>query len=150
MRQLLDAAAEVFRARLSSGSRFEPLMDRRRPAPATISGGAAPFADISLPYTQSLSRSVELAMPQIGDMPPEPPTVRGKIGAVLVGVVRRALFWYTEQIRAFHGSVAHAAREQAAAFLELGARQQRQQIFIADALRRLGEIESESREAQRQ
>jgi ubiquinone/menaquinone biosynthesis C-methylase UbiE len=39
---------------------------------------------------------------RVGHMPPRPPTLRARIGAVLVKVIRRALFWYTEQInRAF-------------------------------------------------
>jgi 2-polyprenyl-3-methyl-5-hydroxy-6-metoxy-1,4-benzoquinol methylase len=35
---------------------------------------------------------------RVGHMPPSPPTLRGRIGAVLVMIVRRALCWYTEQI----------------------------------------------------
>ena len=33
--------------------------------------------------------------PQVGDIPPQPPTLRGRLGAVLVNLVRRMLFWYT-------------------------------------------------------
>jgi hypothetical protein len=39
-----------------------------------------------------------LMMAAIGDLPPEPSTLRGRGGRILVALVRRALFWYTPQI----------------------------------------------------
>ena len=36
---------------------------------------------------------------QIGELPPQPPTFRARGGRILVGLVRRALFWHTPQIR---------------------------------------------------
>ena len=38
----------------------------------------------------------------VGEMPPRPPTIRGRIGALLVSLVRRAMFWYIGQDREFH------------------------------------------------
>ena len=38
----------------------------------------------------------------IGQLPPEPPTLRGRVGSLLVKSVHRALFWYTPQIVKFH------------------------------------------------
>src|SRR5204863_9224176 len=73
--------------------------------------------------------------------PPEPPTLRGRMGAVLVQAVRRALFWYTGQIRIFHRLVAEAAREQITGLRDLAMRQQRQQALLPDVLRRLDESE---------
>ena len=37
----------------------------------------------------------------IGRMPPSPPTSRGRAGAAVVGVVRRALFWVWPPLHAF-------------------------------------------------
>lgn len=94
-----------------------------------------------LPAAVRLSRSVESAVPQIGDMPPQPPTLRGRIGAVLVQAVRRGLFWYTGQIRAFQSMVADAAREQTTAMQDFSARQQLQEMRMAEALDRLSRLE---------
>jgi SAM-dependent methyltransferase/prefoldin subunit 5 len=55
---------------------------------------------------------------QVGRMPPEPPTVRGRVGAVLVRLVRRALFWYTQQINEFDGKTAEALFHQSQAIGE--------------------------------
>src|SRR6185369_3937108 len=97
---LLDSAARVFRERMASGSRFEGLLGGR--STAATSGNDHQFleienSEINLPNTLRLSRSAETVAPQLGDMPPVPPTVRGRTGAVLVQAIRRALFWYTSQ-----------------------------------------------------
>ena len=47
------------------------------------------------------STDVEMYGSKIGGPVPEPPTVRGRIGATLVRIVRRALLWYTLQFRDF-------------------------------------------------
>jgi SAM-dependent methyltransferase len=44
----------------------------------------------------------------VGQAPPEPPTLRGRIGARLVKVVQRLLFWYTPQIVHFQYSTLKA------------------------------------------
>jgi O-antigen chain-terminating methyltransferase len=44
----------------------------------------------------------------VGQTPPEPPTLRGRIGARLVKVVQRLLFWYTPQIVHFQYSALKA------------------------------------------
>ena len=103
---------------------------------------------ISLPATERLSRSVEFNLPQIGDMPPEPPTLRGRMGAVMVGMVRRALFWYTAQIKTFHAAVADAARELAPALQNLDAQQRRQRTLIGEGQERIAELERRVEENQ--
>jgi hypothetical protein len=49
----------------------------------------------------------------VGQLPPEPPTLRGRVGARLVKLIRRMLFWYTPQIVHFQYSVLRALEEQA-------------------------------------
>jgi 2-polyprenyl-3-methyl-5-hydroxy-6-metoxy-1,4-benzoquinol methylase len=44
----------------------------------------------------------------VGQTPPEPPTFRGRMGAQLVKVVQRLLFWYTPQIVHFQYSALSA------------------------------------------
>jgi hypothetical protein len=49
----------------------------------------------------------------VGQLPPEPPTFRGRMGGRLVKLVRRMLFWYTPQIVHFQYSALRALEEQA-------------------------------------
>ena len=49
----------------------------------------------------------------VGRLPPEPPTFRGRVGARLVKLVQRMLFWYTPQIVHFQYSAMRALDEQA-------------------------------------
>jgi hypothetical protein len=51
--------------------------------------------------------------------PPSPPTLRGRIGDLLVRAVRRSLFWYTARLRAFHAALFESLDMQAAAIRTL-------------------------------
>ena len=158
-RNLLNEAAKIFRDRLTPGSRFSVLVDSAGPsgtASNAIAGAATPRNefdsaspekwDINLLCTKRLSRSAELSLPQIGDMPPQPPTFRARVGALLVSIVRRALFWYTGQIRAFQTIVAEAAREQTLAFQDIGAQQRHSRAQMNDMLRHVSQLERQIQE----
>jgi SAM-dependent methyltransferase len=54
----------------------------------------------------------------VGQTPPEPPTFRGRMGAQLVKVVQRLLFWYTPQIVHFQYSALRAFESTLRAFEE--------------------------------
>jgi hypothetical protein len=64
---------------------------------------------------ETLVESVRHGATQIGSMPPVPQTLRGRIGAVMVALVQRSLFWLMPQFHAFHLKVAAALDEQASA-----------------------------------
>ena len=49
----------------------------------------------------------------VGRLPPEPPTLRGRIGGRLIKLVQRMLFWYTPQIVHFQYSALRVMEEQA-------------------------------------
>jgi len=68
---------------------------------------------VALNATGDLCRAIESGQLLAGDPPPQPPTVRGKFGSVLVQVVRRMLFWYTRPLREFQQMTARALRQQA-------------------------------------
>jgi SAM-dependent methyltransferase len=51
------------------------------------------------------ARQLRLKLAVVGQMPPEPPTLRGRLGAWIIRKIRRALAWYTAQILQFHQSV---------------------------------------------
>jgi 2-polyprenyl-3-methyl-5-hydroxy-6-metoxy-1,4-benzoquinol methylase len=158
-RNLLNEAAKIFRDRLTPGSRFSVLVDSASSsgtASNAIVGATTPRNefdsappekwDVNLLCTKRLSRSVEPSLPQIGDMPPQPPTFRARVGALLVSIVRRALFWYTGQIRAFQTIVAEAAREQALAFQDIGAQQRHSRAQMNDMLRHVSQLERQIQE----
>jgi len=64
---------------------------------------------------QELRRSVQ----SVGAMPPLPPTVRGRVGAILVGLVRRSLFWLIPALRSSHAGMLGALEAQYRALVEI-------------------------------
>jgi O-antigen chain-terminating methyltransferase len=58
----------------------------------------------TLPELRSAIAALSSSYALVGQTPPEPPTLRGRIGARLVGLVQRLLFWYTPQIVHFQYS----------------------------------------------
>jgi hypothetical protein len=81
--------------------------------------GAADLAEL-----RHVCRSVKATYALVGAMPPEPPTLRGRMGSSLIRVVRRLLFWYTPQIVHFHAAVADAVERQQSAIESLARSQQ--------------------------
>src|SRR5579872_1203879 len=51
-----------------------------------------------LPHIEQFLGGRSHPAPQVGHLPPKPSTLRGQMGALLVRLVKRALFWYTDQI----------------------------------------------------
>lgn len=70
-------------------------------SPSSVVKTATQVNHVRGPERRTLE-DVRVAMLRVGDMPPEPPTLRGRIGARLVKIVRRSLFWVTPQIRRVH------------------------------------------------
>lgn len=62
---------------------------------------------------RSAMAALHASYAQVGKLPPEPPTFRGRMGARLVKLVNRMLFWYTPQIVYFQYSALRAFEEQA-------------------------------------
>jgi len=90
----------------------------------------------------------------VGQAPPEPPTLRGRIGARLVKLVQRLLFWYTPQIVHFQYSALRALESALRAFEEQAGRVQRletelqserrdRQASVAAAMSRAEVLETE-------
>lgn len=48
----------------------------------------------------------------IGSVPAGPATLRARIGAKLVRIIRRALFWFLPQLDTFHAAVIEFAQQQ--------------------------------------
>jgi hypothetical protein len=56
---------------------------------------------------------------RVGDLPPQPPTLRGRAGVLPVRLVRRALFWLIPPLQAMQEQMAQVLEEQAAVNAEL-------------------------------
>lgn len=78
------------------------------------------------------SGELKASCAQIGSMPPQPPGLRGRIGASLVRLVQRALFWYTPQIRISMDGIARLFQQyldQLEAFIRFD-RQEKEQYSV--------------------
>ena len=71
-------------------------------------------------------------IPRVGQMPPRPPTLRGRFGALLVSLVRRSLFWYIDQHKEFEHQVLEGFRTTNALFQHLDANRQRTQLMLLE------------------
>ena len=69
--------------------------------------------DRQLTATDALVAGVLDGSALVGEMPPQPPTLRAKVGRALVSIVRRAVFWLSDQIRSFQVAVAASQKEHA-------------------------------------
>ena len=90
---------------------------------SSVSGAPAAEQPFSTPATgtpagpdlgrlREMLYRVRRAEKLVGRLPAQPPGFRARIGAVLVRLVQRMLFWYTPQITAFHNVVAEFADAQ--------------------------------------
>ena len=60
-------------------------------------------------------RAARVSSDRVGEIPPEPPTLRGRMGAWLIRSIRRALFWYTPRIAEFQHNASRAIEQEARA-----------------------------------
>jgi hypothetical protein len=100
---------------------FELMREIRARARARIQplvhpeGGGAPQQQAtSFELSRVRHSAIELrqAMRRANEMPPQPPTLRGRLGGIMVRVMRRMLFWQTEQNRRFQTAAVNAFDEQ--------------------------------------
>jgi hypothetical protein len=75
---------------------------------------AEPAADLDLSALERALERIHRTRALIGTVPPAPATRRGRVGAILVRVVQRGLFWLFPQLDAYHGAVAGFAEAQLA------------------------------------
>ncbi len=86
--------------------------------------------------------ALESARSLIGQLPPEPPTLRGRVGTFFVKIVRRALFWYTPPIARFQAMVTLYLRELLAATKSVADNGQQSSEELDVLTRRLAELKS--------
>ncbi len=82
----------------------------RTPANRPVSS-AAVASEQPFTATDALAGGMMDGSLLVGGMPPQPPTLRGKTGRILVSLVRRSVFWLSDQIRTFQTAVAASQKE---------------------------------------
>ncbi|HUQ94493.1 MAG TPA: hypothetical protein VM120_22615, partial [Bryobacteraceae bacterium] len=155
--------AEIRPARMNSAILEQEFLARQK---GGQNGPPASPAD-SFPDLADLRRSasdVSESASLLGRMPPKPPTVRGSVGAILIRLIQRALFWYTPRLERFQLATANLASKQVG-FLQEQARTIREQgnaIFKFEAslaqwesrerdlMNRVSELESDAAEMRSQ
>lgn len=136
-RDLLDRAAPLIRE-LEASSR------ERSERPLGRSGWMLPFRlppPQEWPALERLAGSADWGQPQIGDLPPSPPTLRARLGRVVVALIRRALQWYSGQLGALHRLIAQAADEQLGTLRQLASGQEEQGSDLASLHQALDRLE---------
>jgi O-antigen chain-terminating methyltransferase len=103
---------------------------------------AGEASSVELAELRSALGALNASYALVGQTPPEPPTLRGRIGARLVKLVQRLLFWYTPQIVHFQYS-ALKAFDSALRILEGHAQSLQQQA------QNVQQLEAESRRERR-
>jgi hypothetical protein len=68
---------------------------------------------------------------EIGEMPAVAPTLRGKVGAVAIDILRRLMWWYTRSLKNFAGSVGAHLQASTETIEVLSAMVRMQQVEIA-------------------
>lgn len=117
---------------------------------SAMAGGSGRDSDGRLAYeVEQFASAPSNPARAIGRMPPEPPSLRGRAGAVLVSLVRRCLFWYTEQINEMYAKNGELLRRMSVQLSNLDRERERQRQLIQDlaaeverlnqAMKRMGE-----------
>jgi O-antigen chain-terminating methyltransferase len=105
----------------------------RRMASAPPGGSASLGPELRRPSAQDNVPPLRLAAGEaladqiagelsIGRMPSSPPTIRGRLGRLLVAFVRRSLFWLIPQIESFQRAIGVATKEEISALRTLARR----------------------------
>jgi SAM-dependent methyltransferase len=93
--------------------RLTALIQGRIDGALAASSGAPSASSPDFQALRSLVAQVQAAAGHVGTLPPQPPTLRAKLGSALVRLVQRMLFWYSPQIVAFQKPAAQLLTLQA-------------------------------------
>ena len=85
-----------------------------------------------MPRLRDGARAVRMTSGLVGEMPPEPPTLRGRVGSWLIRRIRRALFWYTPRIVEFQQNVSRAMEQEVEAIQEIARENEALRLRIAE------------------
>jgi hypothetical protein len=109
VQEIMREVRKVVRA--ENRKRDDLLREARRTIPGRL---PATISRLKL----STAALEELAR-KLGDIPPAPPTTRARLGASIIQVMHRALFWLLPSLRTIEVATAQAMREHVAATEDL-------------------------------
>lgn len=99
------------------------------------------------PGAQQRFKALRRAALLVGQQPPQPPTLRAAIGAVLIRLIRRALFWQSAQITSFQVGAtaeleeqAHALEQQQLVVKEQAQALEQQQVVVKEQVQALDQL----------
>jgi hypothetical protein len=95
---------------------------RERLMAEPVGAGLPDAPPLSPPLESRLAEAalrVRMTQGLVGQLPPQPPTLRGRAGGMLLRLMKRLLYWYTPRILDFQDAAARAIQEQAEAIEEL-------------------------------
>lgn len=94
--------------------------ESHKPELARPSANSIPYEFISAAARlKTRMKAIRVNVARIGELPPVPPTFRGRAGAILVRLIRRALFWLIPSLQAMQEQIATALEDQIKATEEL-------------------------------
>jgi hypothetical protein len=113
----VDVQAVMRGVRLRARERRSENAEIRRLAEQVVSPALALALSRLDAHLEDLRRSA----PVVGAPPPTPRTLRGRMGAVMVAVVRRALFWFIPPLESSQAAMLGALEAQYRASTEIAA-----------------------------
>lgn len=129
VQQIMREIRGVVRA--ETREREELLRVARRNIPSTLPAALARL--------QSSAASLEELANRLGEVPPSPPTLRGRAGALVIRAMQRALFWLLPSLRIAHQTLAMSLREHVSATEELMKSLHRTNVELELLRRQVGE-----------
>jgi O-antigen chain-terminating methyltransferase len=119
---MLNAIADEIRSMRESAN--PSFMGRSAPDTASVAVSSGGLDYLTYGIEQVIKSDSTPVLP-VGRMPPEPPTLRGRSGAVLIRLIKRCLFWYTDQINEMYSKIGDLFRRSALQLSHLEREQKR-------------------------
>jgi O-antigen chain-terminating methyltransferase len=107
--ELLDSIAVTLR----NGSHDQPFRSANVGTEPSLSRAHLKQFESTLRKSDEYHHRVLTGTLLAGQMPPGPPTLRARVGAVLVRLVQRSIFWFTQQVQDFQKATADRIKEHA-------------------------------------
>lgn len=120
-------------------------LKQRALAPPSPSGplALAQHKPLSTAKAKEWLHTAQQTADEVGRMPPEPPTLRARVGAVFVQLVRRMVFWLTPQINSANQAMLGVIQEQISLIDHLA-------VKVVDLQAQMSEIAAGQRQASEQ
>jgi SAM-dependent methyltransferase len=109
LNQMTDQTSDPAEVRRMLNSIADEVIKMRQEVPIPTNGPGLAH-DSLIRDTERLLSTVGNPATQVGRMPPQPPTLRARLGSVLVKLVRRSLFWYSAQVNEANARIAQTLR----------------------------------------